>query len=77
MPRVVRLFRASLNTAASVNVDLSRMYACESVDPFWVFLKFVSGVHASDAINLLLILAIFYGVVVVQTLSYIALKWRS
>ena len=43
----------------SLNVDLSRMYACENVDPFWVLHGFVSGVHMSDATSMLSILATF------------------
>ena len=74
-PRVERLFWTSLNAAASLNADLSGMYACENADPFWVHLGFVSGVHLSDATSIFLNLEIAYLFVVVQTWSYIALKW--
>ena len=43
----------------SLDVGLSRMYACENADPFWVLHGFVSGVHVSDATSMLLILATF------------------
>ena len=42
-----------------LNVDLSRMYACENVNLFWVLLGFVSDVHVSDATSMLSILATF------------------